>query len=368
MPNLRTWLSALKRRRGQLLTLLVATLATVCFLEVAARLWLGVIASPEQVTRYALYQDAPPAERRLVRHHYLNYALRPGYRRGMTAINSLGYRGEEFPREKPEGVFRIALLGGSSTYTERVSDNAKTFPSLLQRALIERYGHHAVHVVNAGVPGYNSWESLIHLAFRVMDLSPDLIVIYHGTNDLSARLVNPLAYRSDNSGLRKPFEMPAPSWLDHSCLLRIFRRKFGFAGQSSLEDVVNAKTALPFDWPWGCAKYLPANPPVFFARNLQSMIGIARAHGVPVVLATWAHSPHLGDYASRDDYQEGFRQNNEVVREVGTRMSVPVFDFARVMPQEKEFWADGAHVNERGAAKKAELFARFLDRSQLIPR
>ena len=34
---------------------------------------------------------------------------------------------------------------------------------------------------------------------------------------------------------------------------------------------------------------------------------------------------------------------------------------------DEEFWFDGRHVNEAGAARKAALFAAFLVSSELVP-
>src|SRR5690606_5902302 len=94
-------------------------------LEVGVRVWLFF--DDEARLRYALYTEYPQAVR-FRPHHYLGYTLQPGYRRGKTSHNSLGYRGPEVAIPKPSGVFRIAILGGSTTYTEFVRDDEKTFP------------------------------------------------------------------------------------------------------------------------------------------------------------------------------------------------------------------------------------------------
>ena len=108
------------------------------------------------------------------------------------------------------------------------------------------------------------------------------------------------------------------------------------------------------------------NPPIYFQRNLENMIFVARGRGVRIVLATWAHSPMDGDYVTWPHYQKGIAQNNDVVRQVARQNNVPMFDFALVMPQDKQYWHDGRHVNEVGSQKKAELFAAFLDGMKLI--
>jgi hypothetical protein len=98
----------------------------------------------------------------------------------------------------------------------------------------------------------------------------------------------------------------------------------------------------------------------------RSLSGVARAHDVDVLMATWAHSPELGGYSSTASYQRGFREINDVTRKVAREEGVYFFDFAAVMPGDEEYWDDGRHVNELGALKKAELFAEFIDRNKII--
>ncbi len=111
---------------------------------------------------------------------------------------------------------------------------------------------------------------------------------------------------------------------------------------------------------------LDKNPPIYFRKNLESMIGITKIHKVKIMFSTWAHSPYFGDYASNAAYQQGFKENNQIVKMVAREHKIPVFDFAEAMPKEKSYWADGRHVNEMGALVKAELFAKFIDEYGLI--
>ena len=105
-------------------------------------------------------------------------------------------------------MYRIAVLGGSSAYTLNVENNEKTFTALLEKSLVDKFGYEHVAVINAAVSGYNSWESLINLEFRVLDIDPDMIIVYQGQDDVHARLVSPVSYRGDNSGRRKKWEDP----------------------------------------------------------------------------------------------------------------------------------------------------------------
>lgn len=360
-------------RKTEIILPVFSILLTFSLLEIGARLWLSYLATPDQYDRYVLFTSIDPKDFAWTPHPYLVYYPTPNYKKGLTFHNSLGYRNDEISLEKPSNVFRIVALGGSSTYDVRIEDNQKTFTAELEKLLKEQYSYQNVEVINAGVPGYNSWEMLANLEFRVLDLNPDLIIIYEGTNDVHARLVEPSAYRGDDSGRRQPWHVPpVPLW-EHSAVLRILSRMTNFTRQASVDDFTSSPTFL--SWPFEYRldedgldpkEILEKNPPIYFQRNLENMIAIAKEHDIEVLFSTWAFSPYLNDYASEDFYQQGFQENNEVVKEVAHRHHIPLFDFAAVMPQDAKYWADGRHVNEAGALEKALLFAEFIHTQGLI--
>ena len=356
----------------EILLVAFSTILSLLMLEIGIRVWLERFAPENQRRRYQISSDFNPQQLQWSAHHYLNYFPTPNYRRGLTSHNALGYRGETFSARKPQGVYRIVALGGSTTYTVAVEDNTKTFTSQLEKTLKDVYGYPNVEVINAGVGGYNSWESLINLEFRVLDLDPDLVIIYHGTNDVHTRMVTPAVYRGDNSGRRKQWSPPhTPLMIKHSYLLRVVSKKLNLDYFSSvgLASFVDAPTfpGTSFSDPVRPMKLLETNAPIYFRRNLINMIAIAKANRVEILLSTWAYSPHFGvtDYSSTPHYQHGFKENNDVVREVADQHNAILFDFAKVMPSDQIYWHDGRHVNEKGALKKAQLFAEFIHQSGL---
>ena len=362
-------------RTTELILPVFSVLLTFFLLEIGARLWLNYLATPEQYDRYVLFTSIEAKDFAFTPHPYLSYYPTPNYQKGKTYHNSLGYRNDEFSLEKPSGVYRIVALGGSSTYDVSIKDNAATFTAQLERLLKEEYGYQDVQVINGGVPGYNSWEILVNLEFRVLDLDPDLVIIYENTNDVHARMVEPSAYRGDDLGRRQTWQVPPVALWEHSALLRIVSRMMNISRQVGIDDFVSSPTYV--SWPYEYrliednldpAEILKQNPPIYFRRNLENMSAIAKDHDVTILLTTWAYSPYLKDYAAQDYYQHGFKENNDVIKEVAADQQVPFFDFAEVMPQDAKYWADGRHVNEAGALEKARLFAEFIDAHGLIKR
>lgn len=348
-------------------------LLTFFLLEAGARLWLNSLATPEQYDRYVLFTSIDPKDFAFTPHPYLSYYPTPNYRKGLTSHNSLGYRNDEFTLEKPGGVYRIVTLGGSSTYDVSIKDNTATFTAQLERLLKEDYGYQNVQVINAGVPGYNSWEILVNLEFRVLDLDPDLVIIYENTNDVHARMVEPSAYRGDDLGRRQAWQVPPVTLWEHSALLRILSRTMNLTRQVSIDDFVSSPTYV--SWPFEYrlsednldpSEILNENPPIYFRRNLENIVAVAKEHGVEIMFSTWASSPYLNDYASESYYQLAYKENNDVVKEVATIRQIALFDFAAVMPQDAKYWADGRHSNEAGAILKAKLFAEFIHDQGLV--
>jgi len=360
-------MASIRKKKIEIILIVSSISITLLFLEICSRVWLNSFANSDQYRKYVLYTDVKPENYQWTKHHYLGYYPTPNYRNGLTYHNSLGYRNKEFPLKKPPGIFRIVALGGSSTYTIEVDDNEKMFTAQLEKILKDKYGYENVEVINAGVGGYNSWESLINLQFRVLDTDPELVIIYHGTNDVNARLVVPRVYSGDNSGRRKQWEPPHVPFFEHSTLLRLITRKLGLSRQVGVWSFVDTENYLgpevknndPFE-------LLKMNPPNYFRRNLRNMIAIAKANNIKIMLATWAHSSDFDDYASLPFQQKGIKENNEVVREVAIRNNIPIFYFAEQMPKDTKYWADGRHVNEKGALLKAELFAKYIHESGLI--
>ena len=348
-------------RRGGLTIALLATLLTFAFVEVAWRVYLFHFASERHLAKWGRFADLPPELSKYVPHPYLGYALNPLYRSrdGRHRHNALGFRGAEFPRDKPPGVYRIACLGGSSTYDTEIEDDGLTFAAQLERVLHEKYGRTAVQVVNAGVGGYDSWESLINLELRVLDVGPDLVVFYEGTNDVLARLVPPETYRRDNTGHRRAWADEL-HWWDHSLFLHYLGVQWGISQGNTLGDRIEARRPLA-----PSAAILDANPPIYARDNIADMVGVARSHGVRALLASWAYCPAKGDYLSEPMWQRGIREQNDMLRGLARDAGVAFYDFAAEMPTDPALWADGPHNNERGAAVKAELFAAFIERGFL---
>ncbi len=115
---------------------------------------------------------------------YTAIALRPNYKIRINNyyyhINSLGFRSKELIEPKPPEDFRVFILGGSTV--EGGMNERWTIDTYLGQELKKYY--QGVEVINAGIVGYSSQEELALLQTKILDLRPDLVVIFDGRNDL----------------------------------------------------------------------------------------------------------------------------------------------------------------------------------------
>jgi lysophospholipase L1-like esterase len=117
----------------------------------------------------------------------LIYELVPGSsceRDGVfVAINSAGFRDDEFPQTPPDG-FRIVLVGDSVAWGYRVPMES-AFPQVLERELrhlgSEPFASGIVY--NLAVDGYSTEQEIRLLETRGLALHPDLIIVSYVLND-----------------------------------------------------------------------------------------------------------------------------------------------------------------------------------------
>ncbi len=96
--------------------------------------------------------------------------------------NSLGLRDRELPALRPEGTFRVVVMGDSWTVGVNV-DEKDAFPRRLEALLRERRPGKPVEVVNYGSIGASAEIGRRRLPARVLALKPDLVIAAYAQND-----------------------------------------------------------------------------------------------------------------------------------------------------------------------------------------
>jgi len=279
---------------------------------------------------------------------YVMYGLKPHFTRAgpqTQTSNGDGFRGREIVRPKPPGRLRIVCLGGSTTYGMSLAED-ETYPVQLERRLRELLPGRDIEVINAGVESYTTAESLNNLVFRCLDFEPDVVLVYHGIND-----VRPRRY-PDFDAAYTPYRKVWDGSTDD------YEKREGELGGINTFIQHPPREGGP-----GIEENLRAHGPEVFRRNLLSLAGVARAHGILPVFVTPAHAAAL----CPTDLAGGIVEHDEVIRDLCRDEGIACIDFAAHMSQEPAFWTDdqrrikdGIHVTPAGAVEQARLIAEEL--------
>jgi len=108
----------------------------------------------------------------------------PGDHRGFR-INSAGFRDVEHPLAKPEGHYRIVVLGDSITAGVGVSDLDSVFTRRLEELLNAGGGERTFEVINLAVGGYHTLQEAETLRVTGLRYRPDHVVVAFCVNDIA---------------------------------------------------------------------------------------------------------------------------------------------------------------------------------------
>lgn len=282
------------------------------------------------------------------------------------SINSSGFRGPAIKQPKPVGTLRFAFLGASTTFCAEVSGDELTWPYLVTQAVQDATPDINIDYVNGAVPGYTVESSLRNLRKRVVPLQPDVIVIYHATNDLS-RETRSLA---SEQGIYKDGSAEEKSWLAEYSLLWYLVEK-NLRLNDLQRDAVDDKRRLVFS---------PAALGAQFRKELTWLVMEAREVARIVVLATFSHqvrpeqTPEQQLIAARSSLYympfmtphgliEAFTQYNEIIRDVALETGAVLIEGETAIPGDSEHFNDSVHFKDTGSRAMARRISEFLLKS-----
>ena len=106
---------------------------------------------------------------------------------GLYNMNSEGFRGSEFSKDKPDNTYRIIAVGGSTTFGSGVT-NENTWPKILEKKLQNLSESKKIEVINSGISGMNSFSESKLIKQKLIHYKPDLIIVYDGMNDVGCKM------------------------------------------------------------------------------------------------------------------------------------------------------------------------------------
>jgi len=284
--------------------------------------------------------------------------LKPGYRAGTIAINSLGFLGPEFSMDRRPGSVRLLFIGNSVTFRPPHHNYPRVVEARLQTSLPEV----DLEVIVGAVPGYSSREALDWYRQTLGDLDPDITVIYLGWNDMAQ--YHPFGLRYKNEGVSRD-----PTLLGRAMMhLHFLRIPYYFLGRIERARPIDQSPLTPEE-----QAALDGFTPTPYAENLTTIVDRSKAGGSTVFLVSLAsvltHPPTPDDLAImhfprgmgrklalyRAVYDRYRLSLEEVARATGT----PIIDLSEVIRDpaiRRDIFTDTMHINEAGA----ELYGRVL--------
>jgi lysophospholipase L1-like esterase len=284
-------------------------------------------------------------------------------RKGRIQTNSLGFRGPEISVPKPDGTIRIAFLGASTTWCAEVSANDKVWPHLVTEKLRKSWPGRQVDYVNGGVPGYTMAASIKNLEYRIAPLTPDVIVIYDATNDMSGELRD-LAFAQGilETPSFKPLHWPAK----YSLLWELVEKNWRILVAQRSADANAAR--LDLDVPRLGEPY---------RKDLTALIVAAKKRAAVVAVATFATQLRVGQtheqqriasqsamfympFMTPESLLRSYARYNQVIREVAAETGAILIDDLDAIPGSPDYFTDTVHFTDAGSRAMADRVTSAL--------
>lgn len=276
--------------------------------------------------------------------------------------NSLGLLGHEIG-EKRDDHLRVLFLGDSLVWSG-VTSSDDLYTQVIERHLNDRRiaAGRQVEVINAGVPGYTTYQELEFLKTYGLDMRPDLVVLGFVFNDVYYKYLHrpternmlalepgALLHRFDTRSF--PGALVGSSYLAHELayavqvLARKVRRSPSFPFESKVDFYLAWKE-------YGWADTIP------LIGELRELL---KARGVPLMIVVFPVSTQVDDkYRSLNREYVLYPQRR--IRRICSDHDIPCLDMTEALYVKggTKLYRDYLHLNKQGNDVVAEEVTRYL--------
>jgi lysophospholipase L1-like esterase len=345
---------------------------SIAFAEFSAQYFLYERFSPSNGKRIVsiMVGDSIAPDNPIERRPYFLYVNRPGYTsKDAVQHNQFGYRGPEISQKKPKGTIRILAIGASTTYGYMLDSPAQAWPAQLEKILSKSFSDKKIEVINAGLPGGLSSESLISYLFRDRYFEPDIVVIHNGGNDAAPLFY--ADYQPDYSSFRKwdPIGVqvrPAEGYL----LKRSFLVRWIYSVWLNDQNLASYIPQPP-QWPSNSEMKIniEKNQPIGYERYLELLVQQIQRDGAQAVLfpfyladkSVYKELPKEARYVEsiHDLDEKAINKNIATMKLIGKKYEAPYIELSKgSIPN--GFFFDHCHLKEDGETIKASFVAEKL--------
>lgn len=317
-------------------------------------------------------------------------------------VSKDGFRGTEISKQKPLNTFRIVVMGGSTVLSRTISWE-ETSVRILEKQLALYYPQKHIEVINAGNDWYSSEHSFIQYVFKIKDYSPDMIIMWHGINDLirscSPKGFSQGPYRSDYSHFLGPLSNIVATYFRRPTIIGypdIFSNDLLVLRPFS-SIIYSLKETLYSDFHWFSNENnmqresidldITSFPSLqSYKRNITAFAKVMEIDGVRFLLATQPYlyrdnlnileQKNIGfnlfclnnnKYPSIRTMKKVMEEFNLITKDVSQTYHTDFVDLEQEVPKTIEYFKDDVHYTPRAEALIADALFRYIINHHLIP-
>jgi lysophospholipase L1-like esterase len=289
----------------------------------------------------------------------LGYRLNPK----MGAFNSRSVRGDEIAVPKPDKRYRIIYLGDSVPF-DKPGFVSITRDSLRQLGDVE--------VINAGVPGYTTYQEVLFFETYLVDTSPDVVIWTYCLND-NHRFLHRFGrdgrmLLTNEARARLALDPPWDAIVRRSYVLSLIH--VGLASLGFNDEAADFEWEARADFSAAWKDYSWAE----YEKNFERMVHLTRQHGIKLTVVIFPFEPQLFHALTFEGQPERLGYITKPQRSliaVAEKYGVPYLDLLpEYLPEYARgarFFRDGIHLNPEGHADTARRMLRFLSEADLLP-
>jgi lysophospholipase L1-like esterase len=287
--------------------------------------------------------------------------------------------------KKETDEIRIATIGGSTTANLNLAFD-QNWPGYLGILIQRKFPNRKIKVINAGIPGFDTAQSIGNLALRVMPFKPDIVIIYHAYNDLKA-IRSTVDFKPDYSHIHNT------SYGFHkqpNMLIKILSNSMLYVRTRNLVREIKQNKISNNNQDKKRFSSIPKEAANTFEEHIKALVAIARSGGASVIISSYAtlHDPNLNWESPKEAIKElskykkddlgglyhftpgltiraifdGFNLYNEILHGVALNEKTGWVDNANLVPHEDQYFVDRVHFTPLGAKLMAENFATCVER------
>ncbi len=265
--------------------------------------------------------------------------------------NSFGYCDGEFGDRGPakNDIIKVCCLGASTTGNYLFFQNKNiSFPIILEQE-IKKKTKKKIEVNNFGQGGYNSQELLISFLTKIIFTKPDILILYHGHNDIRSYLANDFKFDYSNSRvsiLKNIWKLKLFSYLSVIPLGFVNKIVDKFSLQNSLLNFISNNE---INFKNSARKGLEV-----YKKNIECIVDICIQRNIKVILSTYCYKKNQTQLSKK--IKKIIDKENLVMKQIAKNKKVFFVDNNKLIKKNNDNFLDTVHFTPDGMKNIAKNF------------